>query len=138
MTSLMGLPLPTLTEENRHFWTGGETNRLLILRCGACGHWLHPPGPTCPSCLNMTLLPKAVSGLAIVASFTVNRQRWLPNLDVPYILAIVELPEQKGLRLTTRLIDCDVDEVAIGQHVEVVFVRNEDVWLPLFRPSRGG
>ncbi|MFI5042327.1 MAG: zinc ribbon domain-containing protein [Acidimicrobiales bacterium] len=38
--------LPTLTDHNRAFWTGGATGELLIQRCGACRRWMHPPaGP---------------------------------------------------------------------------------------------
>jgi len=40
-------------------------------------------------------------------------------MSPPYIVAIVELDEQTGLRLTSNLLDCGVDDVAIGMRVTV-------------------
>ena len=128
-------PLPLLTNENRHFWTGGADGKLLILRCAACGWYLHPPAPICPQCLSSELAPQAVSGSGTVATFTINHQPWQPGVKLPYVVAIVELGEQKALRLTTNIINCPVDAVHIGQRVRVVFEQHEDVWLPLFEPG---
>jgi uncharacterized OB-fold protein len=49
------------------------------------------------------------------------------------VLAIVELVEQDGLRLTTRIVDISPEAVRIGLSVRVQFEQVEDVWLPLFR-----
>ena len=68
------------------------------------------------------------------STYTVNWQAWYPNFDPPYVVAIVELPEQDGLRLTTNIVGCDPDDVEIGMDVEVVFEEYDGVWLPLFRP----
>ena len=54
-----------------------------------------------------------------------------------HLVAIVELDEQPGLRLTTNIIECPPEEVYIGQSVRVVFEQKEDVWLPLFEPEEG-
>lgn len=128
-------PLPELSVDNKAFWTGGASGQLLVTRCGACGLWLHPPRPVCRRCHSTDVRPEAVSGAGTVVTYTVNRQQWLPDLEVPYALAIVELDEQTGLRLTTRLVDVDVDAVRIGMRVSVVFQHVEDVWLPLFRAT---
>ena len=57
------------------------------------------------------------------------------------MVALVELAEQPGLRLTTNIVHCPPEAVGIGQEVEVVFRRIEDpggdVWLPLFEPIDG-
>jgi len=74
-----------------------------------------------------------VSGRAHVHTFTVNRHPWFPGQNVPYVLAIVELVEQDGLRLTTRLVDISPEAVRIDLPVRVQFEQVEDVWLPLFR-----
>jgi uncharacterized OB-fold protein len=76
-----------------------------------------------------------MSGNGNVLSFTVNHQAWTPDLPVPFVVAIVELVEQAGLRLLTNLVNCDVAEVAIGMPVQVVFEQADDIWLPLFTPS---
>ncbi len=70
-------------------------------------------------------------------SFTVNHQPWLPDMPVPFVLAVVELDDEPGLRLVTRLVDVEPSEIHIGQAVRVVFDVVEDVWLPLFTPIAG-
>ena len=126
--------LPAVTPENEHFWLGGAEGELRFLRCGDCGYWIHPPAPICPMCLSRSVAPEAVSGRATVFTYTVNWQPWIPTLDPPYVVAIVELPEQDGLRLTTNIIGCPPDEVAIGMAVEVVFEEYDGIWLPFFQP----
>ena len=129
--------LPRITDRNRHYWTGGEHGELRILRCDACGTWLHPPGPICPSrsCLGRRLTPAATSGRAVLHTYTVNHQPWIPGLDPPYVVAIVELPEQAGLRLTTGLVGVAPDDVRIGMPLRAVFEQYDDVWLPFFEPA---
>jgi uncharacterized protein len=128
--------LPRVTPQNEHFWHGGGEGELRILRCQACGYWIHPPSVICPSCLSKKLEPEATSGRAVLHTFTVNHQAWYPGLDPPYVIAIVELPEQEGLRLTTNMTNCAPEELRIDMPVQVVFEQYEDVWLPMFEPVR--
>ncbi len=134
--------LPELTERNRSFWQGGASNQLLIVRCQRCGYYVHPPLPMCPKDGAKDLAPEAVSGRGTVASFTVNHHPWLAAPAPPYVVALVELPEQEALRLTTNLVNCDIDAARIGLPVRVVFEHhpdaNGDVWLPFFEPDGGG
>jgi uncharacterized OB-fold protein len=130
----MAPPIPAITDENRAFWTGGETGRLLVTHCDDCGFWTHPPVPRCPSCYGENVAPAPVSGRGRVYSYTINRQQWSPGLEVPYVIAIVELDEQPGLRLLTNIVGCPVDEVAIEMPVAVEFVHRGDVFLPVFAP----
>jgi uncharacterized protein len=127
------VPLPLLTEDNTAFWRGGRQGKLLINRCSDCAFWVHPPAPLCRRCHSTRVEPVPVSGAGTIFSFTENYQPWLPGLEVPYVLAIVELDEQPGLRLTTRLVDCNAGAVKIGQRAQVTFEQHDDIWLPLFR-----
>jgi uncharacterized OB-fold protein len=127
--------LPRVTDQNEHFWRGGADGELRFLRCRQCGYWIHPPTPICPECLSKDVAPEAASGRATVHTFTVNHQMWIPTLDPPYVVAIVELPEQRGLRLTTNIVNCEPDEVTIGMAVQVTFDEYDDVWLPFFEPE---
>jgi uncharacterized OB-fold protein len=127
--------LPAVDDRNRHFWTGGAAGELRFLRCRACGHWIHPPAPICPACLGRQVEPAAVSGRGQVVTFTVNHQPWIPGFDPPYVVAIVELEEQPGLRLTTNVVNCEPDAVKIGMAVRVLFEEGEDVYIPLFEPA---
>jgi uncharacterized protein len=128
--------LPVLTPLNSFFWTSGRDGRLRILRCNACGEWLHPPGPVCPHCLSRDLAPREVSGVATVQTYTVNHQAWSADVAVPYIVAIVSLDDCPGVRLTTNLVGYAPADVRIGDSVRVMFERHQDVWLPLFTPLR--
>lgn len=92
--------------------------------------------PMCRRCGSTRVSAQPASGRGRVASFTVNRQQWGPEDGGPYLIALVELEEQAGLNLLTNLVDCGLDEVAMGMPVEVAFRPLEDVWLPLFRPAR--
>lgn len=127
--------LPRVTAANEFFWTSGADGRLRFLRCGSCGYWIHPPGPICPVCHSKEVAPEAVAGTAALHTYTINQQAWLPGFDPPYVVAIVEFREQEGLRLTTNLVNCALDDVRIGMPVQVVFEQWEDVWLPLFEPA---
>ena len=128
--------LPRITPANAHFWQGGAEGELRILRC-RCGYYVHPPTSHCPECLGKELAPQALSGLATVATFTLNHQPWVPAPDHPYVIAIVELDEQPGLRLMTNIVHCDAEAVFIGMRVRVVFEAREDVHFPLFEPVDG-
>lgn len=128
-------PLPVVDETNAHFWKGGADGKLCFMRCQECGHYIHPPRPRCAACAGEEIAPESVSGNAIVQTFTVNHQPWMPGMEVPFVVAIVELPEQTGLRLTTSIIDCAPEAVHIGMPVRVVFEEHEDVWIPFFRPA---
>jgi uncharacterized OB-fold protein len=128
--------LPQVTPENEHFWRGGADGELRFLRCGSCRYYVHPPAPLCPECLSRDLSAEAVSGRAVVHTFTVNYQAWIPGFDPPYLVAIVELEEQEGLRLTTNLVKCEPEDVSIGMRVKTLFEDvGDDVYLPLFEPD---
>ena len=128
----MPWPIPQITDENGAFWTGGRDGELLIIRCTSCGYWIHPPTPRCPQCLRDAVEPQAVSGRGTVYSYTINRQAWVPGLEVPFVIAMVELDEQPGLRLMTNIVDCPTDEVEIGMPVEVAFVERGEAFIPVF------
>jgi len=124
--------LPLLNAETRPFWTGGEVGELRMHRCGDCLRYFHPPAPVCRDCTSLNVGPVPVSGRGHVLTFTINRQAWAPELADSYVVAIVELEEQEGLRFLSNIVNCPAEAVAIGMPVSVVFERVEDVWIPLF------
>jgi len=128
----MARPGPLITDENEAFWTGGRDGRLMVTRCEDCGFRTHPPTPRCPSCFGEHVAPNAVSGRGRIYSFTINRREWMPGLEVPYVIAVVELEEQPGLRLLTNIVGCPVDEVAIEMPVEVEFRPQGEAFVPMF------
>lgn len=128
-------PLPAIDDDNRAFWTGGGNGALMIARCSDCRFYIHPPTGFCPACEGRNVKPERVSGRGKVYSFTVNYKAWLPGLPVPYVLALVELEEQAGLRLPTNIVGCDCGDVAIGMKVAVRFESVGDLHVPLFGPA---
>lgn len=130
--------LPAITAENAFFWRAGKAGVLRFMRCRSCGFYIHPPLPICRVCKSRDVQDEPVSGRGTVLTYTVNRQVWEPGLEAPYVIAIVELAEQRGLRLTTNIVNCQLDEVRIGMPMRVVFEQHDDVWLPLFEPDSAG
>jgi len=130
------LPLPALEPESERFWRACRAGRLEITRCRACGWYIHPPRPICPRCQARDVGWEAVSGRATVVSYTVNHQRWMPGMEVPYTIGLVELVEQADLRLTTNIVGCAPDAVEIGMPVRVTFRDvSDEIALPLFEPD---
>lgn len=124
--------LPLLTPENEPFWTGGKIGKLLIGHCARCDRFFHPPSPLCARCGSTDVSPRPVSGRGRVISYTINHQRWTPDLDVPYVVAIIGLEEEDDLRLVSNIVGCPPEDVFIGMAVRVTFENVEDVWIPLF------
>jgi acetyl-CoA acetyltransferase len=67
-----------------------------------------------------------------VLAVTTNHHQWHPDIEPPYVIAIVGIDEDQRVRLTTQIIGCAPSDVVIGSRVRVVFEQHEDVWLPLF------
>lgn len=126
--------LPEITPENMPFWNGGAAGQLLITHCDACDAAIHPPEIICPACLSLEITPRPVAGTGSIYSFTVNHQKWRPDLDPLYVIAVVDLDGEHGVRLTAELCDIDPHHVAIGQRVRVRFIQYQDIWIPQFVP----
>jgi len=128
----MARPIPKLDDENRQFWTGGGDGVLRIVLCGDCGGHTHPPRGVCRHCLSENVAYAAVSGEGTVDTYTVNYQRWMPDQEVPYVIARVALADAPGVFLTTNIVGCDPETVAIGDRVRVRFEQCGEIYLPLF------
>jgi uncharacterized OB-fold protein len=124
--------LPRLDNDNRAFWTGGAENELRIMRCQECQTYIHPPRPVCRHCLSDNVAPQAVSGRGVVDTFTINRHKWRPDMEVPFIVARIALDDAPGVFITSNVVGCPVESVDIGDRVKVTFLQQDDVWLPLF------
>ena len=120
--------LPELTPFNEWFWTSGKDGVLRVQGCDDCDVLVHPPSPICPSCRSRSRRVVDVSGKATVIGFTVNHHQWLPGFDPPYVIANVALAEDPSVRITTNIVGCDPDDVAIGQVVQVGFEQYDDFW----------
>jgi uncharacterized OB-fold protein len=135
---MSGLPAPppAVSPDAKPFWDGSAEGRLLLQRCRGCETVVWYPRAFCPHCHAGELDWFEASGRGTVYSFTIVR-RGAPDAyrDAgPYVLAYVELEE--GPRLLTNLVDCDMDEIRIGDEVRVVFhPTGEGPALVRFRPA---
>jgi uncharacterized protein len=120
VNATVGIP-PAVTEETAAFWAAAAQGRLLVERCAACGAESFPPRGICRACRGREMGVTQVTGPGRVYSFTVNYQRWLPELEVPYAIVLVEWDGHPGVRVTGRLRGCAPAEAAIGMTVDVGF-----------------
>jgi acetyl-CoA acetyltransferase/uncharacterized OB-fold protein len=127
--------LPQLTIANEFYWTSGRDGQLRFAQCDDCAGLIHPPSPVCRHCRSTRSTITTVSGLARLIGFTVNHRMSLPGLTPPYVVGHVAIDEDDRVRLTTRIVGADPDQLALGQQVRVVFDHAEDVYLPLFTPT---
>ncbi|MCV7231637.1 OB-fold domain-containing protein [Mycobacterium branderi] len=94
--------------------------KLMLCRCDDTGKWIHPPlersrftgGP---------VHFEQVSGAGTIFSYIVVRQPLVPGRMPPYVIGIVELAEQPGLRISA-VIAADPAAVRIGQPVTMRIV----------------
>ena len=126
--------LPRIDDVNREFWTAGASGRLRIQRCAACSRWIFPPSAACPECDGPAEY-QTVSGNGRVFTYTVNHQPFNPAVPVPYVIAVVELPEQDGVRFTTNIVNCAPGDVHVDMPVHVLFEADGEVFVPVFEPD---
>jgi uncharacterized OB-fold protein len=133
MTATHPRPDP-VAELDRQFWAFVAAGELRVQRCAACATLRHPPGPVCATCGALDHEWAAVSGRGEVWTFTVVYPPTLAAFAerVPYGAVVVRLDE--GVFMVSNLVDCPVEELAVGVPVEVVITRVDDGFaLPLFR-----
>jgi uncharacterized protein len=131
-------PVPVPDRLTKGFWAAAAEDRLVIQRCGECGHRQHPPGPVCRRCYSSAVGFEQVSGRGRIYTYTITHHRVVAGFeDVPYAIALVELDEQEGLRMLANLPGVPLDVIAVGMAVEVVFEPLPDAGkLPQFKAAR--
>jgi uncharacterized OB-fold protein len=115
-----GVP-PAVTEETEAFWSAAADGRLVVERCDTCGADSFPPRGMCRSCRGRSMSPLEITSRGRIYTYTVNYQRWIPNLDVPFAIVLVEFPDHPGVRVVGRLRGRTPEEIAIGDEVEIGF-----------------
>jgi uncharacterized protein len=133
-TDVEGRPVPLLNAVTRPYWEATTRGELLVQEC-ACGHRQFYPRGICVECgAEPGWLTTA--GKGTIHTFSVVRQSGVEPFRqwTPFAVAVVELDE--GPRIMGNVVGIDVDDVAIGQRVEVQFVPlNDEASLPFWRPS---
>jgi uncharacterized OB-fold protein len=130
-------PQPDPDVDTEGFWEATADGRLALCRCTECRVWLQPPLERCRLCDGATAF-EDVAGTGTIHSFVVQRQPAVVGyLDtIPYVIALVELDEQAGLRLPTRIVGVEPEEVTVGLPVvaELIDLPGGDYKVAVFRP----
>src|SRR4051794_34306130 len=114
----MPRPLPEpVSELTAPVWEAAKRGELLLQHCPSCGAFQYYPRPACVACGSLELALEPASGRGTVFSYTVARRPTHPAFEdmVPMVIALVDLEE--GPRLTTNIVDCEPEAVAIGAAV---------------------
>jgi len=102
----------------------------VVQECSSCGWMAYPPDVLCPNCLSRDrqFHWRPLEGRGVLRSWTVVRTAFLPGFapDTPYVVAVAEMAEQRGLRLTARLQDGPVPGLAYGAPVTTEFASLDD------------
>ncbi len=130
-------PYAQIDHDSKHLFRGWLDETLLINRCDACSRFQHPPKPICPSCWSTSLTPTEVSGRGLIHLVMLLHQGPpAPDVDYakgPHPVVSVELEEQEGLRFTSTVIDCPLEEVRIGLEVELTWIDRFGAPFPVFQ-----
>jgi uncharacterized OB-fold protein len=132
-------PLPLTDALTEPFWAGARDGKLVIQRCRRCGLYIHLPRPVCRRCQSMELSHEEVSGRGTVYSFTETHKAFHPFFvdRVPYLVAVIDLEEQPGLRLLSNLVEIAEPDVRFGMPVTVAFEQlGPELTIPVFAPAR--
>ena len=130
-------PLPRPDEpDTREFWAATKEKEFRYQQCRDCDQIVFYPRRHCTGCTSGNLEWKVASGKGAVYTYSVVRQSYHPffrNL-VPYAVAWVDLEE--GPRVLTNIVGVEdpLNDVAIGQAVQLEWEEYEDLSIPLFRP----
>ena len=129
-------PVPIPDPESQPYWDAAAEHVLKLPYCGTCNRFMFPPRPACPACLDSTVTWTEVSGKGTLYSFAVMHDSYVKGFDPPFLIAQIEIDEQRGLRLTANLVGCAPGDAAIGMPVTVTFEeRAEGMTVPQFKPA---
>ena len=129
-------PLPVPDQWTKPFWDAAKYGRLELQRCQDCGHFQHPPYPTCLNCMSINLKFEPVGGSGTISAYTFMHHTGDKRFAsaVPYASIVVELDEAPGALMAGNLLGVPHTEAKVGRRVEVVFESlNDDITLPQFK-----
>jgi len=91
-------------------------------KCTSCGEAYFPPRLVCAKCKSRRFENVILSDEGHVLTYTVIRVGPSQFADqTPYAVGIVEL--DGGVRITSQIVDCDFDKLAVGMRVHLEFRR---------------
>ena len=133
-------PRPQPDDATRFYWDAAAAHRLVLQRCRSCERLQFPPDIRCVYCQSESFAHVEVSGRGRIYTYAiVDRPLHVGFVDaIPYVVALIELVEQPGLRILANIVGAPPDQLACGLPVQVTFEKRGDVVLPQFRVSGAG
>jgi len=133
-------PRPRPDDVTRFYWDAAAAHRLVLQRCRSCERLQYPPEICCVHCQSESFDHVEMSGRGRIYTYAVvGRPLHVGFADaVPYVVALIELAEQSGLRILANIVESPPEQLACGVPVEVTFEERGDVMLPQFRVSGAG
>ncbi len=133
-------PIPVPDQYTKPFWDAARREVLELQRCQSCGHFQHPPYPTCLNCMSIDLKFEPVGGAGTIYAYTymyhTGDKRFASA--VPYASIVVELDDAPGALMAANLLGVPHTEAKVGRRVEVVFEPlNDEITLPQFKLADG-
>ena len=124
------LPAPPANIEHEEFWAACNDGKLMLPRCKDTGQFFWYPRKTSPFTLSGNVEWIEASGKGEIYTYSVMRRS-----DPQYVIAYVRLEE--GVTMMTNIVDCDLDNLAVGQSVRLVHKDTEDDGPPvaMFTPA---
>jgi len=129
-------PVPVPNEMTKPFWEAARQGVVAMQRCQSCGHFQHPPYPTCVNCMSIELKFEPVAGKGKIYAYTIMYHAGDKRFAaaVPYASIIVELDDAPGALMAGNLLDAPYTEAKVGRRVEVTFERlTDEISLPQFK-----
>jgi len=94
--------------------------RLEAKKCKKCGIIIFPPRLICPECKNREFEDTKLAENGKILTYTIIRVPPHQFVDqAPYAVGIAELDD--GVKLTGQIVDCDFEDLKIGQRVKIEF-----------------
>jgi uncharacterized protein len=131
-------PRPEPDIDTASYWHGLTQGRLVLRRCLECSSWIHRPRAICQNCLSDRFEDLEVPAEGTVYTYTNVYREFVPGIAPPYTVAIVDVDSAPGVRLVTKIVNCDMAHVRIGMAVRPRYVVvPPEVGLLFYEPADG-
>jgi uncharacterized OB-fold protein len=131
-------PDEMIDHDNIDHYRAMARRRLVIRHCQDCGYWVYPHRPICPECLSANVPFEEVSGRGTIFMETRLHQLRDPKAQIyePLVAAAVELAERPGLRYLARIVNCDLEQIALDMPVRLTWIEEDGQAWPAFEPAQ--